>query len=575
LSTKTSGWLRAAACVTALGLTLAGCAKKDNAGSGNTPNTGNNNPADQVGFPETQDAPEVPGHPGGTFHMGVTEPTAIDPYNSQESEGSLITHALFTGLSESTPDGKVVPAMADKWETNDDCSVWTFNLKKGWKFHNGEEVTSASFKRGWERTAAKAAASDVAYHMNQIKGFKEVNTGTATEMSGVDASDPAVLKVTLSDPSCEFYIRTVHTVFSPVPSTAGAADNKSFNDQPIGNGPFKMDGPWQHDKGIKLKRFDDYGGKKAYLDSVEITITSANTGTQEEYDGFNNGTFDWARLPTPVLSQARTANEPKGQWLSRKTSGINYILPMVTTKPLDSAKARQAISMAIDRAAIAKGVFQGAQVPATGLIPPGFKAAFQGQAACGSCKYDPDAAKKLATEAGLTPGTEINFQFNSGAGHEEWTAAIKQQLETNLGLKVKYGGVPFKDMLKNEQAPHASGIFRAAWGADYPTPDNFLEPLLSCASIGTEDPNQPAVGDDRGRYCNKDFDALLKKAVSTKDEGERNKIYQQAEKLAIDTDQALIPTWFRQQFRLINTQKFVNVGMNFFEEPTLSIISLK
>jgi len=567
--------VRAAACVTALGLTIAGCAKKENTGSSNnTPTSGANSQPD-VGFPETQDAPEVPGHAGGTFHLGVTEPTALDPYNAQESEGSLITHVLFTGLSETQPDGKVVPALATSWDTNDDCSVWTFHLKTGTKFHNGEAVTSASFKRGWERAAAKAAASDVSYHMDQIKGYKELNSGTATEMSGVDASDPATLKVTLSDPSCEFYIRTVHTVFSPVPSTAGAADNKSFNDQPIGNGPFMMDGPWQHDKGIKLKRFEDYGaGKKAYLDSVEITITSANNGVQEEYDGFNNGTFDWARMPTEVLSTARAANDPKHQWLSRKTSGINYILPMVTQKPLDTPKARKAISMAIDRAAIAQGVFQGAQTPATAFVPPGFKDAFQA-GVCDACKYDPEGAKKLASEAGLTPGTTVNFQFNSGAGHEKWTAAVKQQLETNLGLKVNYQGVPFKDMLKNEQAANSSGLYRAAWGADYPTPGNFLQPLLSCGSIGTTDPTQPAVGDNRGRYCNKAFDDLLKKAASTKDEKARNDVYKQAEKMAIGDDQALIPTWFRQQFRLVNSQKFVNVGMNFFEEPTLSIISLK
>ena len=573
MSRKRAVWLRAAVCVTVAGLTIAGCSKKENT---STPNNGGNQPAqEQVGYPETADEPSTPGKPGGTFRLGLTEPTAIDPYNAQESEGSLVAHALFTQLSKTDFGGHVTPDLAEKWSTNDNCSEWTFNLKKGTKFHNGEEVTSASFKRGWERAAAKASASDVAYHMDQIEGYDKISSGEATTFSGLDATDPAVLKVKLAQPSCEFYIRTVHTVFSPVPEVAGAADNKAFNDQPIGNGPFMMDGPWQHDKGIKLKRFDGYTvGPKANLDAVEITITGAESGSQEEYDGFNNGSFDWARMPVPVLATARAANEPKHQWISKKTSGINYLLPMVTQKPLDTPKARKAISMAIDRKAIAEGVFQKAQVPATSFVPAGFKDAYQPDV-CDACKYDPEQAKKLAAEAGLTAGTTVNFQFNAGSGHEEWTAAVKQQLEKTLGVKVNYGGVPFKDMLVNEQAPGASGIFRAAWGADYPTPGNFLAPLLSTASIGTTDPSAPVVGDNRGRYSNKAFDDLLTKAAATKDEGERNKTYKQAEKIAIGDDLALIPMFARQQFRLANTSKFGNVNMDFFENPTLAEITLK
>ena len=572
LSRKPAVWLRAAACLTAAGLVVAGCAKKENT---STPNGGNQPAEESVGYPETADLPSSPGKAGGTFRLGLTEPTALDPYNSQESEGSLITHELFTQLAKVDPAGKTTPSLAEKWSTNDNCSEWTFNLKKGTKFHNGEEVTSASFKRGWERAAVKSAASDVAYHMDQIEGYDALSGGTATTFSGVDASDPAVLKVKLAQPSCEFYIRTTHTVFSPVPSVAGAADNAAFNLAPIGNGPFMMDGVWQHDKGIKLKRFDGYtAGPKANLDAVEITITGAESGSQEEYDGFNNGSFDWARMPVPVLATARAANDPKKQWISKKTSGINYLLPMVTQKPLDTPKARKAISLAIDRKAIAEGVFQKSQVPATAFVPAGFKDAYQPDV-CDVCKYDPEQAKKLAAEAGLTAGTELKFQFNAGSGHEEWTAAVKQQIEKTLGLKVTYGGVPFKDMLVNEQASGASGIFRAAWGADYATPGNFLQPLLSTASIGTTDPSKPVVGDNRGRWSNKQFDDLLTKAASTKDEAERNKVYKQAEKIAIGDELALIPMFARQQFRLANTAKFGNVNIDFFENPSLSEITLK
>ncbi len=567
---RKQAWLQAAAGLTAAALVLTACSQKSNEGTGDT---GGDNAAPSAGWPETPEVELKEGKPGGTFRFGITEPTAIDPYNAQESEGLLVTKYLFTGLVQVEPDGEIVPGVADKWEPNDDCSEWTFDLKTGTKFHNGEEVTSASFKRGWERVSAKSSASEVAYHLDGIEGFKEMQAGTANALSGVDASDPAKLKVKLTDPNCEWYVRVVHPVFSPVPSTAGAPSaNSAYVDAPIGNGPFMMDGKWQHDKGIKLKRFEDYTiGHKAYLDSVEITITA--NGAQDEYAGYQNGTFDWARMPTPVLEQARATYEPQDQWITKNTNGMNYLLVMVTKKPLDSAKARKALSMAIDRNAIINGVFKGSQTPADSFVPPVFTDAYQ-KGVCDACTFNLDEAKKLAKEAGLTEGTELNFQFNVDAGHEEWTAAVKDQLETNLGLKVNLSGVQFSDLLDNEQQPDSTGIYRAAWGADYPTPENFLSPLLSTAAIGAG-PTEPVVGDNRGRYSNSKFDDLLKEGRATKDEAERIKKYQEAERIAIGDDLAVIPLWNRTQHRLANTAKFINMRMDFSENPDLYEISIK
>jgi oligopeptide transport system substrate-binding protein len=567
---RKQAWLRAAAGLTAAALVLTACSQQANEGTGS-----DNEDASQptAGWAETPEPEIKEGKKGGTFSFAITEPTAIDPYNAQESEGLLVTKYLFTGLIQVEPDGSVKPGVADKWETNDDCSEWTFDLKSDSKFHNGEAVTSESFKRGWERVSAKDSASEVAYHLTGIEGFDEMQAGTATTLSGVDASDPAKLVVKLADPNCEFYLRTFHPVFSPVPSTAGApASNTAYVEAPIGNGPFMMDGPWQHNVGIKLKRYEDYNiGHAAYLDSVAITI--APNGSQDEYAGYQNGTFDWARMPTPVLSQARSTYEPQNQWITRRTNGMNYLLVMVTQKPLDSVKARKAISMAIDRNAIINGVFKGSQSPSDSLVPPVFPDAYQ-KGVCDACEYDLDEAKKLAKEAGLTEGTELTFQFNVDAGHEEWCAAVKDQLETNLGLKVNMTGVQFADLLNNEQQPGAQGIYRAAWGADYPTPENFLTPLLSTDAIGATD-SEPTTGDNRGRFSNKEFDDLLAEAKGEKDEAKRTQLYQQAEKIAIGDEQALIPLWTRTQHRLANTEEFINLRMDFSENPDLYEISIK
>ncbi|MEU9100955.1 peptide ABC transporter substrate-binding protein [Streptomyces sp. NPDC048361] len=515
------------------------------------------------------------GKAGGTFRLGITEPVAIDPVNVQESEGSLVAHNLFTGLYNASPDGKLIPELAQSVTTSDDGKTWTFKIKPGTKFTNGEVVDAEAFIRGWTRVAAKASASDVAYPMEGIEGYKELNGGTSEKFSGLSAPDANTLKVQLSAPDFEFDKKTVHTVFSPVPKVAGAGDNKAFNDLPIGNGPFKMQGSWQHNKSITLVRNDDYGLTKAKLDKVDISILNSANGVTLEYQGFQSGQFDWARMPTPQMPVAKAKFEPKKEWIEADTSGINYLVAFNNNAPLNNADARKAISYAIDREAIAKGVFQGMQKPASSVLPPSFADTYQ-DGVCSSCvKQDPAKAKEYAAKGGLKPGTEVDFGYNTGAGHEEWVQAVAQQLKDVLGLNVKLNGKPFKEALSQQQDKATSGLWRSAWGADYPTPDNFLYPLLDTGSINPDPKTGKALGDNRGRYSNPEFDKLIVQARGTKDPAARAKVYQQAEKLAVDTDQALIPLWKRTQLRLANTQKFNDMKLDFFENPNLAEISSK
>ncbi|MEV0493196.1 peptide ABC transporter substrate-binding protein [Streptomyces atratus] len=513
------------------------------------------------------------GKAGGTFRLGITEPVAIDPYNAQESEGILVTDNLFSGLYEPTADGQVIPVLAESKQVSDDGKTWTFKIKAGTKFSNGEVVDAESFIRGWNRVAQKKAASDVAYHMAGIAGFDDVQSGKAETMSGLSAPDANTLQVKLSAPDFEFDIKTTHTVFSPVPKAAGDAKNAAYNVAPIGNGPFKMQGKWEHNKKITLVRNDDYGLAKAKLDKVEISILNSQNGSTLEYQGFQSGQFDWARMPTPQLAPAKAKYDPQGEWLEQDTNGMNYLLPITDNGPLKSVKAREAVSYAIDRDAIIAGVFQGMQSKSTTILPPVFKDVYT-KDLCTSCvKQDKVKAKALAKEAGLKPGTTIDIGYNTGAGHEEWIQAIAQQLEDVLGVKVKATGKPFAELLADQQKPKATGAYRFAWGADYPTPDNFLFPLLSTSSIN-KDESGKVTGDNRGRYSNKTFDDLLAKARGTKELAARNEIYKEAEKVAMG-DVALIPLWNRHQLRLVNTKKFADVKMDFHEDPNLAELSLK
>ena len=519
---------------------------------------------------------EATGNPGGIFRIGIVEPAAIDPYNSQESEGQLVTKQLFTGLvSIDSATAELMPGVAETWTKNGACTEWTFNLRPGTKFSNGDVVDAGAFIRGMTRAAKQAAASDTAYHMAGIAGYTDLHgTGvegapapTATALSGLTAPDADTLVVALSAPDCEFDKKTLQPVMSPVPASAGEATDKTYNDMPIGNGPFQMKGPWQHDQGITLVRNESFFGKKAYLDEVAITILPSTDALEAEYKGVQSKQFDFGRIPPALIPQAKATYEAEGGLIHNLGYGINYLLVNVVNKPLNSADARKAISLAIDRDAIISGVFKGLQTKATSIIPPPLKAFYQ-PGVCDVCAtLDVARAKTMAAAAGIPPGTKVNLGFNTGGGHEAWVQAVQQQLEQNLGLKVSLQPGPFAEILVKQKADDASGLFRAAWLADYPSAENVLFPLLSKASL--------PPGDNRGRYDNPAFDSLLTQARQAPDVAQRAALIKQAEKIAIGDDLALIPLWYRDQYRVFDSTKWKNVDLDFFANPTLSITSQK
>ena len=511
------------------------------------------------------------GKTAGVFRLGITEPTAIDPANAQESEGQNVEKNLFEGLvGVDSATAQLKPGVATKWDKNSDCTQWTFNLGDS-KFSSGEAVTAQSFIDGMNRAAQKSAASDTATFMAEISGFDAVNGGTATTMSGLTAPDPKTLVISLAKPNCEFDKVTVQPVYSPVPKGTppfSATAATSYSDMPIGNGPFMMKGPWQHKSSITLVNNPTYSGtNKAHLSEVDFTILPDASGISDEYKGFQAGTFDYARIPPELLGQAKSTYDSQKEFIHQLTYGINYLGVQIKGSPFGPATeqtrhARLAVSYAIDRASIVAGVFNGLQTAATAIVPPPFKDFYQGATACPACTFDLTKAKSEAQLGGLTSSTKITLEFNTGAGHEAWTSAVCDQVSKNLGVLCAVQGTSFKQLLADEKAAGGTGLFRAAWSADYPSPIDFLKPLLGTGS-----------GDNRGKYSNPGFDKLLAQAAAAPSDADRVNLVRQAEQLGIGHDQGLIPLWYRDQYRVVNSKKFSGISMDFFENPTLSSIT--
>jgi len=477
---------------------------------------------------------------GGVFTYYIDEPAFIDPYNAQETEGVQIVANTFDGLVDFDPvTSEIKPAVAEKWKPNDDATVWTFTLRKGTKFHNGREVTAADFKYAWERIANPKTdpPSDISYHLSPIQGFDEMQEGKATELSGVKAPDKYTLEVTLKYPFADFEFVVGHPALAPVPKEEVEKDPKAFMEKPVGNGPFMMAEPWKHDEFVRVVRFDDYYGKKALLDEVVFKIFKDE---ETAFLEFQAGNVDFAEVPSGQI-EATAKKFGKGKYeatpgkdllLGEETA--TYYLNCNNENPiLKNPDVRRAISLAINREAIAKTVYEGTRKPATGLVPPGV-VGFRKNAGK-YVKYDPEEAKKLLEKAGYPGGQglpTLKLSFNSGAGHETVMQTVQANLK-DIGINVELQGMEWAQFVDFRQNGKHE-LARDGWVFDYPIIDNMLFPLFHSKNIGK---------DNTSRYSNPEVDKAILDARAETDDEKRVELYQKAERLILE-DAGAVPIVF-------------------------------
>lgn len=482
----------------------------------------------------------TPSAAGGEISAYLAEPDFLDPGLSSTVTGNEVVNRVFDPLLHYDPNTAepILTGAAESYEVSDDGMMITYQLRQGATFHNGEPVNAAAFVRALIRVASKDTASEVAYHLDGLKGYAALQDGTATDFPGVhQGANEYELILEFDEPNPEFFIRTGHLIYSPIPEAA-LTDTEAFNEAPIGNGPYMMVGKWERNQGITVTRFDDYNGpEKGNIDTINWKIFSEIQGGYLEFQG---GTLDTATVPPEAFTEAATTYGDA--YINIQTTSLNYLSFSVTNAPLDNAKLRQAISMAMDRPAINKAIFQGQRDPATGFIPRA-NAGYR-ENSCEYCTLDKARAKTLFAESGVPAGTAITMTFNAGGGHDDWVQAAATQIEDVLGLKVnvKAGSDNFGDYLKSVRT--LVGMFRLGWGQDYPTPDNWLAPFFLSTS-----------GDNYSKYENQEFDAKVKAARTTTDSAERARLYAEAEDILVQ-DMPAVPMFFYRAALAYNADRF-------------------
>jgi ABC-type transport system substrate-binding protein len=372
---------------------------------------------------------------------------------------------------------------------SEDSTLWTVKLKDGWSFHDGTPVDAQSFVDAWNYTALSTNAQAGSGFMENIEGYDDLQAETdadkkviaepkAKELSGLEVVDPQTFTVQLSAPFAQYPITVGSSAFYPLPK-AFFDDPEAFGTKPVGNGPFKADEPFKQDVGFTISRNEDYAGEKAKADAVEIKIIPDVNTAYTEVQAGNLDILD--KIPPEVITTA--PDEFGDRFLERSDSAFTYMGFPTYDQRFEDKKVRQAFSMAIDREAITKAIFNGTREPAMSAISPVVDGSRDD--ACTYCEYDPDAAKKQLDETDFHVSQPIDLWFNSGAGHDTWVTAVGNQLRENLGITYKLeGDLPQAQYLKDVgRAKKFTGPFRLGWGMDYPSPQNYLEPLYTEAAL--------------------------------------------------------------------------------------------
>ncbi len=486
-----------------------------------------------------------------TLRWSIGRPAGVVPAAATEPNAVAVVDAVFDSLTAVDADGAVVPAAATGWEPiGGQPDHWRFHLRPGGTFHDGTPVTAEDFAFGWAEAVRAGAAG---LPLEAVAGYAEVSAGVTAGLRGVTAPDSQTLEVQLVRPDAELPAVVSTPSLAPLPRAAYARDPAAFQQQPVGNGPFAVTERVDPSRFVRTARFLEWrnGAEPARIDGVLFEVEDLDTG----YLAFRQGRRDFVSVPPEAIADAAVefpdsdGDPTTGPGLLTPPQPTVYLLVFNATHPaVADVRVRRTISLAVDREEIADqlgGAFPAGVrdrhaplVPATALLPPGLPGALPG--ACNACRFDvlPGAAQ-LFEEQGVE---ELDFAFNADGGHE----VVRDVLADGLGL-----AVPRVTLVSNARGPSPDfttylarlragtvTVFRFGWGVESPSLGALLRPLLHSESIPSD---ANPEGRNYGRYANPAVDELLDEAAAELDPGHRAALFRQAERLALNVDQALAP----------------------------------
>ena len=464
-----------------------------------------------------QDAAGTPVAGGSLTIAQDFGPQTLDPTTTAAWASTNIEELIFTGLLRWSPAMELELDLATGYETPDD-TTYIFTLRDGVTFHNGAPLTAEDVKYTFERVMDPATASP--------------NASIFRPIAGITAVDPLTVRFSLSEPFAPFlrYLATI-PYGAIIPRDSG--DDQAL--APVGTGPFRFV-EHQLDQAVRLARFDAYyEDGLPYLDEVTFQLLGDESSIAAAIQA---GTVDMGWLKNPIIAQATAQAAPGLTSFPGVSSRYLPIRFKLTEPPFDDVRVRRAMSLALDRQALADTVLGGYGAVGT-FLPPSQIAGYVGDGS--DLPYytrDLEQARALLAEAGQASLTIPEFKIVAANQLDVQAAQLMQAQWAEAGITVQINPMEVGAILEDwTSGNYAMAMVGGVWTPD---PNQEVQPMYS----------QSAMGQGQG-INDPELDALIEAGLSTTDEAERIDIYQQIQELVLEQVYVIVPYVYPLRWELI------------------------
>ena len=484
---------------------------------------------DPYPHPRFRGAGSATPHRGGTLRFAYdSDLNTVDPALAADTVAGVPTRLVHEGLVHyARGSTDIVPALAERWEVSADGRTYTFHLRPGIAFSDGEPITADDFRYSWERLLnPRRIPSPGAENYRLIEGFDAFREGRAAHLAGLATPDARTVVITLAAPDRTFLHVLAMRFVSVVPRrVVEALGDEGYGQRPVGAGPYVLE-RWEPNTRIVMRRNPRYwDAAHVYLERVELELSVARhlqfmrflAGELEYAHNYSLGTADYLWL----LHSA----EWRPYVVRRPGNLIGAFLMNTEMPPLDNVHVRRAIAFALDRESIAHA--RNDRITAAwGLYPPtipGYRADNPLRQ-----RFDLDAARREMALAGHPDGLpeELTLWIGEGETGSIYGDLVQADLR-RIGVRVRQRPAAGSIYYTTLGRRHTVQLAFTGWQMDFPDPSNFIEPNFHSRGIQDEQSSNASF------YANPQLDALLDRAKVEADTAVRIGLYQQAEDLLL------------------------------------------